>query len=95
MDNQITIEGKILEVGSIEIIESIKGPRKKQQILMAYRNGKYINEIAPSLWGRNVNKLRVGDNVKLYISIEVLKYEERYINNLSAWRTEFLNNNQK
>lgn len=82
-----TIEGKIKALLPIEEFTNFQ----KQTLILEFEQGEFTNIIKIDFLGDKVsllNGFNVGQSLKVYFNIKAKEWNERYFNNVTAWRIE-------
>jgi hypothetical protein len=91
-NNQLSIFGEILEIGSPITGEiGAKGTAWTKQDFLIRTDEKYPKEISLSVWGDNgiwLSRCIVGDMVECKINIQSKKVNDRWFTEITAWRID-------
>jgi len=83
------ISGKIISIQPLVTGEGKNGPWKKQDYVIEHSlESQYPKKMMFNLWGEKIdqNPLAVGDMVTVSFDIDCRQYNERWYNDIRAWK---------
>jgi hypothetical protein len=89
------LTGKLVQLLPLQTGAGKNGEWKKQEIIIETA-GQYPKKVCISVWGDKIdlNKLRIGNVLKIDFDIESREYNSRWYTDVKAWRIEGEGNQQ-
>ena len=88
--NNLTIEGKLVQILPLQEGNSTRGAWKKQDFIMETTE-QYPKKVCISCWGEKVDELQKfqpNETLSVAINIESREYNSRWYTDVKAWRIE-------
>ena len=88
--NDLTIEGKLINVLEPQEGTSVKGQWKKQDFIIETTD-QYPKKVCVSAWNdktEELAKLKIGQTIKASINIESREYNSKWYTDVKVWKLE-------
>lgn len=86
----LTIKGKLIEVGEIKSGTSKNQKEWKKQNIVLETDGQYPKKVCLQLWNDKVNSLNAGSIVALSFDVESREHNSNWYTDLKVWKFEVL-----
>ena len=84
------ISGRVFKIGGVTTGSGQNGPWSKLEFVIETEE-KYPKKVCFSAWNERVDdiqKIKVGDNVKISFDVSSREYNEKWYTDLRAWKIE-------
>ena len=88
----LELEGRITQKLPVQQGTSARGAWAKQEFIFEYQEGNFPTSLCMNVWGADkvseLEKLQVGDKVKISFNLSSREYNGRWYTDVRAWRIE-------
>ena len=90
MATSLTLEGRISAKLAPQSGQSARGAWARQDFVLEFPDGNFTSNACFTAWGQDkvaeLDKFRVGDEVKVSFNVRAREYSGRWYNDLRIWR---------